>query len=153
MPWKFAIVKVQIWQWIGSVHKLNHIFKHYEGIANAFVWPLNSVPSAVSAMADNFGCRWLCCYFINLLLIFQNSEQNSEEGVLFYSWHISLTFIFLILILVFVVEIQHFRKEMHSPCHVFDWGLCRGCVRSNTFCAFLRFFLTDFYIIVIEVHK
>ena len=51
-----------------------------------------------------------CCYFLNLLLIF----QNSEEAVLFYLWHIRLAFIFLILILVFVVEMQQFKKEMHS---------------------------------------
>ena len=144
MPWKFAIVKVQIWQWIGSVHKLNHIFKHYEGIANAFVWPLNSVPSAVSAMADNFGCRWLCCYFINLLLIFQNSEQNSEEAVLFYSWHISLTFIFLMLILVFVVEIQHFRKEMHSPCHA-DNDIRLGAVPWLCLIEYFLHFCAFFY--------
>ena len=69
----------------------------------------NSQPQ-LSAMADNLGYRWLCCYFLNLLLIF----QNSEEAILFHLWHISLTFIFLILSLVFVVEMQHFKKEMHS---------------------------------------
>ena len=45
----------------------------------------------------------------SLLLIF----QNSEEAVLFHSWHISLQY-FLILNLVFVVEMQHFKKEIHS---------------------------------------
>ena len=86
--------------------------------------------------------------FINLLLIFQNSEQNSEEAVLFYSWHISLTFIFLMLILVFVVEIQHFRKEMHSPCHA---DSCAVAVSDRIL--FAQIFFTNFYIIVIEVYK
>ena len=53
MTWKFAvptylIVKVQIWQLIGSIQKFIHIFKHYKCIANAFVWPSNLTPSAMS---------------------------------------------------------------------------------------------------------
>jgi hypothetical protein len=47
---------------------------------------------------------------LSRLLIF----QNSEVAVLFLLWHISLAFIFLILSLVFVVEMQHLKKEMHS---------------------------------------
>ena len=66
--------------------------------------------TVICAMADNFGCRWLCCYLINLLFIF----QNSEEAVFFHSWYISLNFIFSILNLIFVVEMQYFKKEMHS---------------------------------------
>ena len=58
-----SIVKVQIWQWIGSVHKLNHIFKHYEGIANAFVWPLQLVPSAIS---EYHRYRYTCGFLVGL---------------------------------------------------------------------------------------
>ena len=46
--------------------------------------------------------------FSQPLLIF----QSSEEAIFLHSWHISLTFIFLILGLVFVVERQHLTKKI-----------------------------------------
>jgi hypothetical protein len=38
----------------------------------------------LSAMADNFGYRLLCCYFLSLLFIF----KNSEKAVLLSSWYV-----------------------------------------------------------------
>jgi hypothetical protein len=54
----------------------------------------------LSVMADNFGCRLLCCYFLSLLLIF----KNSEEAVLLPSWYIGLGFIPVIFNKVLVLK-------------------------------------------------
>jgi hypothetical protein len=54
----------------------------------------------LSAMADNFGCRFLCYHFPSQLLVF----KNSEETVLLPSWHISPQLIFVIFNTVLVVE-------------------------------------------------
>jgi hypothetical protein len=62
------------------------------------------------AMADNFGCRLLCCHLLSLLLIF----QKSEEAVLLPSWYISLGFLFVICNKVLVVEYAIF--DLKSRC-------------------------------------
>src|SRR6267154_702072 len=61
-------------------------------------------------MADNFGCRSLCCHLLSLLLIF----KKSEEAVLLHLQYIILQFISVISKAVFVVENAIIDKEMHS---------------------------------------
>src|SRR6267154_4458600 len=61
-------------------------------------------------MADNFGCRSLCCHLLSLLLIF----KKSEEAVLLHLQYIILQFISVIYKAVFVVENAIIDKEMHS---------------------------------------
>src|ERR1700679_4154875 len=69
-----------------AVRKLNRIFKHYECIANAFVRPSNSAPSAVCGVYVQLcttGSLWSCS--VSVLCPNQSNQHRHHDIVTNFS--------------------------------------------------------------------